>query len=410
MTTTLTTATRRRPRGSGLRGREAVAGWLFVAPVLIILGLFLVLPVIMAAWVSVSDWTGRGSPFSSDVAFVGTKNFRSLLVDGGLNAQDFGTAMRNNTWYVLLVVPIQTVVSLFLAVMVNRRILKGRGAFRTAFYFPSVTSSVAITVLWLFLFSASGAVNKILSYLGVAGPNWFNDPRGILHVALNAVGVDAPTTGLLGGHGFLGVTWWEWLAGPSFAMSAFIIMAIFTTSGTLMLLFIAALQNISGEVEEAAMVDGTTGWQRFRLVTLPMLRPTLFTVLTLGLIGSWQVFDQIYTGTKGAPSKTTLTPAYLSYSASFNNGRWGQGAAIAFLLFALIVVLTIFQRNVLKERDTVAPRKRFYPPPPGDGRLRFRHTPSGASDDSGAAHDFLPPTPPPGSGPAAPATGNGERS
>jgi len=368
MSTTLTTATSRRPRGSGLRGREAVAGWLFVAPVLIILGLFLVLPVCMAAWVSVSDWTGRGSPFSSDVAFVGAKNYSTLMVDGGLSTQDFGTAMRNNAWYVLLVVPIQTAVSLFLAVMVNRRILKGRGFFRTAFYFPSVTSSVAIVVLWLFLFSASGAVNKLLSFIGINGPNWFNDPRGVVHVALSGLGVDAPTAGALGGHGFLGITWWEWLSGPSFAMSAFIIMAVFTTSGTFMLLFIAALQNISGEIEEAAMVDGTTAWQRFRLVTLPMLRPTLFTVLTLGLIGSWQVFDQIYTGTQGGPAKTTLTPAYLSYQASFMNGKWGQGAAIAFVLFALIVTLTILQRFVLKERDQVPRRKRFYQTPPSTTR------------------------------------------
>jgi multiple sugar transport system permease protein len=338
----------------------------------------------MAAWVSVSDWSGRGSPFASDVAFVGAKNYRSLLLDGGLPTQDFGTAMRNNAWYVLLVVPIQTAVSLFLAVMVNRKILRGRSFFRTAFYFPSVTSSVAIVVLWLFLFSASGAVNKILGFIGIAGPNWFNDPRGILHVALGGLGISTPT-GALVEHGFLGVTWWDWLAGPSFAMSAFIIMAIFTTSGTLMLLFIAALQNISGEVEEAALMDGTTGWQRFRLVTLPMLRPTLFTVLTLGLIGSWQVFDQIYTGTKGAPSKTTLTPAYLSYSQSFNNGRWGQGAAIAFILFALIVVLTIFQRNVLHERDTIAPRKRFYPPPPGSRRSVFGRTPSGGSPSGSAS-------------------------
>jgi len=281
------------------------------------------------------------------------------------------------------VVPLQTALSLTLAFLVNKRALRGKGFFRTAFYFPSVTSSVAIVVLWLFLFSASGAVNKILGFIGIAGPNWFNDPRGILHVALGGLGVSTPT-GALVEHGFLGVTWWDWLAGPSFAMSAFIIMAIFTTSGTLMLLFIAALQNISGEVEEAALMDGTTGWQRFRLVTLPMLRPTLFTVLTLGLIGSWQVFDQIYTGTKGAPSKTTLTPAYLSYSQSFINGRWGQGAAIAFILFALIVVLTIFQRNLLHERDTIAPRKRFYPPPPGSRRSVFGRTPSGGSPSGSA--------------------------
>jgi multiple sugar transport system permease protein len=117
-----------------------------------------------------------------------------------------------------------------------------------------------------------------------------------------------------------------------------------------MLLFLAALQNLSGEVEEAAMVDGATARQRFFRVTLPQLRPTLFTVITLGLIGCWQVFDQIYTGTKGAPSKTTLTPAYLSYTAAFDNQQWGQGAAIAFILFVIIIIFTLIQRWVLAEK------------------------------------------------------------
>jgi multiple sugar transport system permease protein len=143
-------------------------------------------------------------------------------------------------------------------------------------------------------------------------------------------------------------------------MSAFVLMAIFTTSGTFMLLFIAALQNISGEVTEAAMMDGANGWQRFWRVTLPQLRPTLFTVLTLGLIGGWQVFDQIYTGTQGAPGKTTLTPAFLSYQAAFVNQEWGQGAAIAFILFVIIVVFTLLQRSVLKERAVSKRRMRPY--------------------------------------------------
>ncbi len=345
-------------RRGGVRGREAAAGWLFVAPMLIILGLFLVVPVLMAAWVSVSDWTGRGSPLSSSVGFVGAQNYRQLVSGGGLATQDFGTSLRNNAWYVLLVVPIQTALALGLAVGVSRKILRGRGAFRTAFYFPSVTSSVAITVLFLFLFSASGAVNKLLSYLSVDGPNWLADPRGVLHLLLGAIGVDAPPAALAQ-HGFVGISWWEWLAGPSVAMCVFITMAVFTTSGTFMLLFIAALQSIAGDVDEAAMMDGATGWQRFWHVTLPMLRPTLFTVLTLGLIGTWQVFDQIYTGTQGGPAKTTLTPAYLSYTSSFEQQDWGRGAAIAFVLFAIIVVMTLIQRVVLRERTTVPRRKRF---------------------------------------------------
>ena len=143
-------------------------------------------------------------------------------------------------------------------------------------------------------------------------------------------------------------------------MSAFILMAVFTTSGTFMLLFIAALQNIGGDIQEAAMMDGANGWQRFWKITLPQLRPTLFTVLTLGLIGCWQVFDQIYTGTQGGPGKTTLTPAFLSYQSAFNGQEWGQGAAIAFILFIIIVAFTLLQRWVLRDRPVSKRRAAQY--------------------------------------------------
>ena len=333
-----------RRRSRGLRAGQAGSGWLFVSPVLIILGLFLLIPVLMAAWVSVSDWSGRGSPFSGNVHFVGAANYGQVLWAGGLSESDFGTALKNNLWYVILVVPLQTIVALALAMMVNRRLLRGRGFFRTAYYFPSVTSSVAITVLWLFLFSTTGAVNAVISYFGVKGPNWFNEPAGIFHFGATS----GPA--VLTSHSLLGVSWWDWIGGPSVAMTAFVILAIFTTGGTFMLLFLAALQNLSHDVDEAAMMDGATARQRFFRVTLPQLRPTLFTVITLGLIGCWQVFDQIYTGTHGNPSKTTLTPAYLSYTAAFNNQQWGQGAAIAFILFVIIIIFTIIQRYVLAEK------------------------------------------------------------
>ncbi|QOC27453.1 sugar ABC transporter permease [Microbacterium hominis] len=342
-----------------MRRGEAGAGWLFVSPVILILGVFLLVPVLMALWVSFSDWSGRGSPLSPSVGFVGLDNYAAITTGGGLAERDFGTALRNNAWYVLLVVPLQTVLSLFLAVLVSRRILRGRGFFRTAFYFPSVTSSVAITVLWLFLFSFAGPVNQILSAIGLAAPNWFNDPRGIVHVALGALGVSNGPDALTG-SGLLGVSWWDWLSGPSVAMSAFVLMAVFTTSGTFMLLFIAALQNIGFELTEAGMMDGANGWQRFWHITLPQLRPTLFTVITLGLIGCWQVFDQIYTGTQGGPAKTTVTPAYLSYTSAFQNQDWGVGAAIAFILFLIIIAFTLLQRWVLRDRPVSKRRIRAY--------------------------------------------------
>ena len=331
-----------RSRGS-IHGNRGLAGWLFVTPAVVIIGLFVLVPVVMAAWVSMSDWSGIGPPFAEGVHFVGADNYTELLGGTGLATRDLGTALRNNLFYVLLVVPLQTAVSLGLAILVNRRIMRARGFFRTAFYFPSVTSSVAIVVLWLFLFSATGPVNKVLSWVSVNGPNWFQDPRGLVHIVLGAFGVtgqDNPLTSAM----FMGITGWDWISGPSVAMTAFILMAVFTTSGTFMLLFIAGLQQINTEVEEAAMTDGANGWQRFRYVTLPMLKPIVFTVVTLGLIGTWQVFDQIYVGTQGGPAKTTLTPAYLSFNASFNNQDWPRGAAIAFILFAIIVVLTALQR------------------------------------------------------------------
>lgn len=354
-----------RVREPGIRGHQAAAGWLFLAPVIVILGLFLVLPIAMAVWVSFSDWTGNGSPLGANAQFVGLDNYRDLLTTPGLDQSNFATAFRNNFYYVLLVVPIQTAVALFLAVIVNRRV-KFVGFFRTAFYFPSVTSSVAITVLFLFLFSPTGAINKIVSYFGATGPAWFYDPRGLLHVILGQVGIEQPPPSLANGL-LLGVSYWEWLAGPSIAMCVFILMAVFTTSGTFMLLFLAALQNIDESLNEAAGLDGANEWRKFRHVTVPMIRPTIFTIVTLGLIGTWQIFDQIYVGTKGSPSNTTLTPAFLSFNASFNNNSWGVGAAIAFILFAIIVFFTVVTRLTMRNPDRVPRRRRFLPTTTGGG-------------------------------------------
>lgn len=344
---------RRRHRGGGIRGHEAAAGWLFTAPAVLLLVLFLVVPILMAAWVSVSDWTGQGNPFSGAAHYVGTKNYSALLTRDGLAREDLMASLRNTLYYVLLVVPTQTALALFLAVVLNRRRLAGRGLFRTAYYFPSVTSSVAISVVFLFLFGGAGVVNTLLSDLGANGPTWFADSNGLIHLLLDKLGVHSAPA-VLANHGLLGQSWWDWLSGPSVAMTVLIMLAVWTTSGTFMLMFLAALQNIPAEVEEAALIDGTSPWQRLRMVTLPLVRPTLFLVLTLGLIATWQVFDQVYIMSQGNPAKTTLTPAYLSYAVSFNDQQWGQGAAIAFILFAIIVLLTVLQRFVLRTREAVA--------------------------------------------------------
>ena len=343
----------RRPRyRGGIRGNERVAGWLFVAPVVAILGLFLLLPIVMALWVSFTSWNGQGSPFQSGVPLAGGSNYTKLFTVDGLARQDFMTSIRNNIYYVFAVVPLQTALALFLAMVVNQRMLRAKSFFRTAFYFPSVTSSVAISVVFLFLFSSSGSINALLSLFGIKGPQWFADPRGVLHLFLSGIGLvnpDAPPAALAG-HGLFGLSWWDWLSGPSVAMCAIIALVVWTTSGTFMLMFLAALQNIPMQLEEASLIDGTNRWQRLRYLTLPLLKPTMFLVLTLGLIGSWQVFDQVYVMSQGNPAKTTLTPAYLSYSTAFKDFNYGSGAAISFILFAIIAALTLFQRWLMRER------------------------------------------------------------
>ncbi|MDQ2757707.1 MAG: sugar ABC transporter permease [Actinomycetota bacterium] len=351
-----------RPRtgGKGAGGRrQSVAGWLFVTPVLVILGLFLVIPIVMALWVSFTNWTGRGSPFSSQVGLVGADNYTALLTQEGLSRQDFMISLRNTFYYVIGVVPLQTVLAISLAVIVNQKFLKGRSFFRTAFYFPSVVSSVAISLVFLYLFTGTGAVNQFLGLFGINGPTWFSDPRGLIHMVGGGIGLWSPSSppDFLVNTQVMNLSLWEWLSGPSVAMSAIMLQVVWTTAGTFMLMFIAALQDLPTEVEEASMVDGANAWQRFRNVTIPHLRPTILLVITLGVIGTWQVFDQMYVMTQGGPGKTTLTPAYLSYTAAFNQQQWGQGAAMAFLLFILIFVLTSLQRFVLRDKDEARQKK-----------------------------------------------------
>ncbi|AKT52852.1 ABC transporter permease [Arsenicicoccus sp. oral taxon 190] len=347
----------RRPRrpgarsGPGIQAGHTTAGWLFTLPMILVLGTFLIVPILMALYVSFTRWGGNGDPFvRANAPLVGLDNYTTLLSGQGLSGRDFMTSIGNTFWYVLLVVPLQTVTALGLALVVNAKGLRGRGFFRTAFYFPSVTSSIAITTVFLFLFSGSGAVNAFLGLFGVHGPTWMSEPAGVLHLALEGLGVQEPGWGRTE---VLGRAAWDWLSGPSVAMLVLILLAVWTTTGTFMLMFLAALQDLPEDVDEAAALDGCSPWQKLWWVTIPQLRSAIFLVVTLGLIGTWQVFDQVYATGGGSPGKTLLTPAYLSYDQSFKQGKFGSGAAMAFVVFLIIVVLTWAQRRVMTEREEV---------------------------------------------------------
>jgi len=320
-------------------------GWFFVSPALGIVLLFLVIPIILALYISFTNWSGLTNPLSSRVSWVGLDNYRALLTQPGLDQVDFATSVRNNFYFVIFTVPLQTVLALWLAVLVNNKFLRAKGFFRTAFYFPSVTSSIAITVIFIFLFQGTGVVNTLLSFVGIKGPNWLYDTQGVFWTVLQLFGVSGPPG--WANHLVLGISIWQWLAGPSFGMCVLIVLLVWTTSGTFMLFFLGALQNIGEDLDEASEIDGATPWQRFRRVTLPLLRPTLVLVVLLGFISTWQIFDQVFL--LGPNNPTAVTPAYLSYEVSFQDSSFGVGAAMAFLLFALIIVLTAVQRKFVKE-------------------------------------------------------------
>jgi multiple sugar transport system permease protein len=283
------------------------------------------------------------------------QNYHELLIRGGIRQADFFKALKNTTYFALGVVPMQTSIALLMAVIINQRMLRFKSFFRTAYYFPSITSSIAISLIFLFLYQRSGLVNRVLETFtfGVWEPvTWMNDARGLFHIVLGWFGVTLDTGPAWLSEKALGLTIWDWISGPSVTLTAIMLMNTWTTIGTLMVIFLAALQDVPRPVYEAAAMDGASGWTIFWRITLPLLRSTTFFVVTLGLIGTYQVFDQIYVMSAGGPAKTTLTMAYMVYRNGFRDSQMGLGAAIALLLFVIIFSLTLIQRRISEGKAT----------------------------------------------------------
>ena len=342
---------------SGIKGEDrerAIAGWLFMSPTMLIFGVFIIVPIFFAIYFSLTDWNGISPP--GEAQFIGLENYRTVLAGGGVRQADFFKALKNTTYFALGVVPAQTIISLLLAVIVNQAWLRFKGFFRTTYYFPSITSSIAISLMFLFFYQRSGLINQVLSAVSFGNWEplaWMADPRGLIHIILEAVGVTIRTAPEFVRSEVLGLTIWDWISGPSVALMAIMFMNTWTTIGTMMVIFLAALQSVPGYVYEAAQLDGASAMRQFRSITLPLLRPTLFFVITLGLIGTYQVFDQVYVMSSGGPAKTTLTVAYLVYQNGFANSNMGMAAAIAILLFIIIFTLTMIQRRITGSESDV---------------------------------------------------------
>lgn len=318
---------RGRPRDP-MAAEDAIAGWLFVLPALVIFGTFIFWPIIQVFWLSFHQW----SVITPEKPFVGLDNYQTLIT-----SSDFQLALRNTLWFAIGVVPTQTFLGLLLAVLANQKI-RGKGFFRTAFYFPSISSSVVISIIFLWLYSQRGLINFVLRQFGFPTPRppWLSNPKGVLEMLFNTVGIEDVSV---------------WLAGPSVALLSIMMMNIWTTMGTMMVVFLAGLQDIPNDVYEAASIDGATRRQQFFHITVPLLRPVVFFVLTLGFIGTFQVFDQIFVMTDGGPAKSTITLGYLIYLEGFRNFSMGYAAAIAVVLFAMIMGIYLIQRRIVGSND-----------------------------------------------------------
>ena len=292
------------------RRSEAIAGYAMIA---IPMALFLVLQigsVFYAMFISLWDWNVRSGPEE----FMGLDNSEALLDD-----PIFHRAIQNAIHYTVVWVPLTMVIGLSLAVIVNQKI-RGKTFFRAAYYFPAIASSAAITILWIFIVAPDGLFNTLRGAMGINplfdllgfGPrhNWIFDQR----TALNAV----------------------------------IVLNAWTTSGTFMLFYLASLQSISGQVYEAAAIDGANAWQTFRHITFPLLRPGHYFVGTVAVIGALQLFDQaaIAGGPNGDPNNALMTPVLYLYNVAFGRFDFGAAAAVGIVLFAIIFTLTVVQRRL----------------------------------------------------------------
>lgn len=290
---------------AGFGRYQALMGYLFVAPAIILFLIFTALPAITALYLSFNNYDIL-SPFQ----WVGLANYQRLLTDAL-----FQTTLRNILTYAVLYVPLVIALSLLIALALNRK-RPGMKFFRTIYYLPVISSPVASATVWLWVFNKDyGALNQFLSLFGITGP--------------------------------------AWVANINTAMLAIVIVTVWQGLGGNMVIYMAGLQGIPEYLYEAARLDGAGNWQLFRYITLPALRTTTFLVTTLSLIGAFQLFDQAYVLTQGGPANATRTVVYQIWEVGFNRLRMGYGSAMAVVLFMIILVVTLINLRIGNEQTMV---------------------------------------------------------
>ncbi len=289
-----------------LKAREAISGWLFVSPALIGFGIFTFGAIVYSFYLSLTNWNLLSEP-----KYIGIDNYIKIFKDD----QYFYKFMGNTVYFVVFLVPIVLAISLVLAVLINKRVKGIVKGYRAILFLPSITSTVAISMVWIWI---------------------FNPEMGLINTFLTAIGFQSTPL---------------WLSSPDSSKMALIIMRTWQMSGYYMLIFLAGLQTIPNQLYEAAAIDGAGTVKRFFKITLPMLSNTTFVVIILLVIESFNMFESVYIMTGGGPLGSTSTIMYYIYQQAFTNYNMGYASALSWVLFVVILIITLIQYRFRKEQE-----------------------------------------------------------
>ncbi|TDQ37661.1 carbohydrate ABC transporter permease [Aureibacillus halotolerans] len=277
------------------KARDNLWAGFFLAPQLIGLLLFTIGPVVFAFVISFMEWN-----IGSKAEWIGTENYQEQWSD-----PLFWKVLGNTVQFAIMYIPLTLIGALIVALLLNLKV-KGRTVFRTMFFMPVVTSTVAVALVWSWM---------------------YNPDYGLINAALSVIGVEGP----------------GWLTSTTWALPSVVILAVWQGIGYNMILFLAGLQSVSPQLYEAARIDGANTWQRFRSITLPMISPTTFFILIMLLINAFQVFNEPYMMTKGGPANETNVIVLHIYQTAFQFFQMGAASSLAFTLFFIILIFTLIQ-------------------------------------------------------------------